>query len=267
MSKPGHHASGGSEAQGRGRGPDPNNRAYYEASQPGRDDYWRKMAAPRFRVATIIEWLRRSPPATVVDLGCGGGQLLLEVQREFPTAALCGFDLSAAQIAANQKRQPGVDWQVADLDLPLELGDTHRGRFHAVVASEIIEHVGDPSALLRNAAALAVPGQGRLILSTQSGRIGETERRVGHRRHFTCSELEGLLRAAGWEPIRLWRCGFPFHDLSKWVANRRPDRAMAEYSEKPYGFKQNAVCFLLRLAFRFNSKRWGAQLFAVARRA
>jgi 2-polyprenyl-3-methyl-5-hydroxy-6-metoxy-1,4-benzoquinol methylase len=267
MSKPGHHASGGSEAQGRGPVPDPNSRAYYEASQPGRDDYWRKMAAPRFRVATIIEWLRRSPPATLVDLGCGGGQLLREVQRELPHAALCGFDLSASQIAANRERLPGIDWQVANLDGPVELGDAHRDRFEAVVASEIIEHVGDPAAFLRNAAALAVPGEGRLILSTQSGRIRETERRVGHRRHFTRSQLEALLEAAGWEPIRLWRCGFPFHDLSKWVANRHPDRTMAEYSEKPYGFKQNAVCFLLRLAFRFNSKRRGAQLFAVARRA
>jgi SAM-dependent methyltransferase len=64
----------------------------------------------------------------------------------------------------------------------------------------LFQHLTDPARFLRGAAGWATPARGRLILSTQSGRVGETERRVGHRRHFTVEEMTDLLRAAGWTP-------------------------------------------------------------------
>ena len=69
---------------------------------------------------------------------------------------------------------------------------------------------------------------------------------------------------AGWEPLRIWNAGFPFHDLSKWWANVNPDKSMAQFSGQAYGVYQNFVCLALRFAFLFNSGSHGAQLFAVA---
>ena len=105
------------------------------------------------------------------------------------------------------------------------------------------------------------------MLSTQTGALRETERRVGHRRRYTAAELRELLRASGWTPHRIWNTGYPFHDLSKWYANRSPDRSLAEFGEQAYGVRQDLVCWALRQAFRLNSRRRGAQLFAVAIRA
>jgi hypothetical protein len=135
-----------------------------------------------------------------------------------------------------------------------------------VVASEIIEHVEDPRGFLENAAAWASPGRGRLILSTQSGPVGETERRVGHRRHFSPEEARALLSAAGWTPARVWNCGYPFHDWSKRAANLFPAASMAHFSARAYGPFQNVTCAILRSLFRLNSQRKGAQLFALADR-
>ncbi len=242
------------------------NRDYYGSTPPGLQDYWRRMAAPRQRVATLLELLAEAPPLRVVDLGCGGGQLLAEIASAWPGVELAGIDLSERQIEANRAAMPGIEWQSVDLELPDAIHPAQAGRFDAVVASEIVEHLHHPARFLRSALALAAPGHGRLLLSTQSGPLRETERRVGHLRHFTAGEMESLMREAGWKVEKAWNCGWPFHDLSKWWANRDPDATMSRFSDRAYGPGEKLVCFALRAAFRINSPRRGAQLFAVGTR-
>lgn len=242
------------------------NREYYGAIRPGRDDYWRKMAAPRYRVKVLLSLLAEASPRSAVDLGCGNARLLEEIQRRYPRVSLAGIDASSAQIESNIRTLSGVTWHVADLQRREDLPAQALGSYDAVVASEIIEHLGDPESFLRNAWALATPGRGRLLLTTQSGVIRETERRVGHVRHFEKRDIVDLLERTGWVPVRVWNCGYPFHDLSKWWANRHPDRTMSRFSERPYGAMENLICLALRLAFLLNSTSRGAQLFAVADR-
>lgn len=238
------------------------NRAYYEAASDGREDYWRLMAAPRRRVEVIAREIGNVTEAeSAVDLGCGNGQLLREVARYYPRLRLAGVDLSTRQIEENRAAWPSVDWLAADLQA--DVSRLPAARFDIVIATEVIEHLDEPGKLLESARRLVTEG-GRFILSTQSGRVGETERRVGHLRHFSATELTRLLESHGWRAERVWNEGFPFHDLSKWVANRNPDRSMAAFGTGTYGVTQRLACAVLRLAFRFNSTRRGAQLFAVA---
>ena len=222
------------------------------------------MAAPRFRVRTVTNELRVRGPASVVDLGCGGGQLLDEVRHVMPGVRLVGVDLSEPQLALNRQRMPDTRWIGANMDQPMKWADEDRERYDAVTAVEVIEHVDHPDVFLKNARALLAPG-GFVVLSTQSGRVGETERRVGHRRHFTAEDISALLVGAGFRIDRVWNAGFPFHDFSKWYANLNPDASMGRFGSKPYGLSEDLVCLGLRVLFRFNSSSTGAQLFAVAR--
>ena len=239
------------------------NRAYYGDATDGLLDYWRLMAAPRHRAAELLRTLGEESFLSVVDLGCGNGLLLSEIAARFPHSALAGIDIAADLVEGNRRRSPRIQWYVADLSEPL-LRPELRETFDVVVACEIVEHLDAPEVFLRNACTLCRPG-GRLLLSTQSGPVRETERRVGHRRHFTRDTLSEVIRGAGWEPTHVWNTGFPFHDLSKWVANLDPDKAMGEFGSERYGWKQRVVCAGLRVAFRLNSRRRGAQLFAAAR--
>lgn len=242
------------------------NRAYYEAASAGRHDYWRFMAAPRARVATLLALVREEPVGSLVDLGCGGGMLLREIEARLPGVELAGLDLSRRQIEENRHGTSTIRWDVVDLEQPIDASTGLVGRWDVVVASEILEHLDEPAAFLRNALRLAASGSGRLLLTTQSGPVRETERRVGHRQHFTRDGLTRLLREAGWEEPRVWNAGFPFHDLSKWWANRDPDASVQRFGERPYGWREKLVCTLLRGVFALNSRSRGAQLYAAARR-
>jgi len=245
------------------------NRAYYSQVLDGMDDYWRKMAAPRFRVRTLLSLLSASQtlgsPTRLIDLGCGNAQLLSEIAARFPGFQLCGVDLAEPQLAINRTRMPACQFVCLDLSQPDVIPAELHGRFDLVTASEVIEHLDDPAQLLRTARTLCRP-KGKLLLSTQSGTVHQTERRVGHLRHFAAEQMAQLLRDTGFSVVRVWNCGFPFHDLSKWYANRDPDRSLNEFAGKRYGLKQDLLCLLLRAAFRLNSRTRGAQLFAVAER-
>ncbi|MBN1945243.1 MAG: class I SAM-dependent methyltransferase [Bradymonadales bacterium] len=242
------------------------NRRFYDQVLPGQQDYWRLMAASRFRLDTLLDAIARRDPRSVVDLGCGGGQLLRLVRQRLPAAETAGVDLSEAQIEADRRDDPAGRYLAADLSQPSRFPEDWQGRFDVVVAMEVIEHLDRPELLLANARDLARPGGGVLLLSTQSGPISHSERRVGHRRHFSREEMSRLLEEAGWRVERVWNAGYPFHDWSKKVANLRPDWSMRRFSERPYGWFEKGVCLALRTLFRLNSKKRGAQLFAEASR-
>lgn len=235
---------------------------YYSRLSEGRADYWRYMPAPRFRVRTILRILTEASPRSIVDLGCGDGTLLAEIRSSLPQTILAGIDLSAPQIEENRKRFPEIEWYAGNVERD-DFATPHR--FDAITTSELIEHLGDPAAFLRALHRIAAP-RALLVLSTQSGRIGETERHVGHIRHFSKEEMSRLLNECGWNPVRVWNAGFPFQDLSKWSANLAPGTMMHHFGVKPYGPMQRAVSAILRALFALNSNHRGAQLFAVARR-
>lgn len=244
------------------------NEEVYDRLPRGYLDYWRYMAAPRFRRRVLLDQLehlrRTGDAATVVDLGCGTGLFLSQVAEALPDARRVGVDIAPRQIEVARASDPSARWYVLDLDAPdPEVPAELESSADAIVASELVEHLDHPRRLLASARRLAAPG-GRLILSTQSGPVRATERGVGHRRHFTADEMTQLLRDAGWTPVRVWNAGWPFHDLSKWWANRDPDGSMERFGERGYGWSERLVCWGLRQLFRLNSNRRGAQLFAVA---
>ncbi len=241
--------------------PTQRNLEHYGELAAGRSDYWRLMAAPRARVKRIVALLREARPATILDLGCGDGSLLQAIARELPGAVLSGVDLSDAQIEANRERMPGIQWCAGNVeDSKFQFPDA----INAIVCSEVIEHLGDPANFLR-AIGQHAPAGALLVLSTQSGKVNETERRVGHTRHFSVSQMREMLTGAGWEPVRVWNEGFPFHDLSKWAANVRPDYSMRQFGGQRYGLAQRFASWVLRVLFLLNSRTRGAQLLAVAR--
>lgn len=84
-------------------------------------------------------------------------------------AALGPAGLSAAEISGDNhagkpwKRFASLDFP--DFDLCAPLADEHRGAYDVVICEQVLEHVPDPVAAVRNLRGLCVPG-GHVIVAT-----------------------------------------------------------------------------------------------------
>ncbi|AUM11576.1 bifunctional 2-polyprenyl-6-hydroxyphenol methylase/3-demethylubiquinol 3-O-methyltransferase UbiG [Ketobacter alkanivorans] len=109
---------------------------------------------------------QRTPLAdkAVLDVGCGGG--ILSEGLAFRGAQVTGIDmgdanLNAARIHA-QAQNLNIDYRLITVE---ELAAEMPGTFDVVTCMEMLEHVPDPSAIVRACAALVKPG-GHVFFST-----------------------------------------------------------------------------------------------------
>ena len=60
----------------------------------------------------VVDLLAPKPGETVLDLGCGTGDLAHEIAKS--GAAVIGIDLSAEMVAAARSKYPGIDFRIGD---------------------------------------------------------------------------------------------------------------------------------------------------------
>lgn len=102
--------------------------------------------------------------AKVVDVGCGGGILTEALAQK--AAETSGIDMAepSLAVATEHAKQSGltIDYRCMAVE---DLAAQESGQYDVVVCMEMLEHVPDPSAVIRACAALLKSG-GKLFLST-----------------------------------------------------------------------------------------------------
>ena len=115
-----------------------------------------------------LDWIdahARLQGKRVVDIGCGGGILADSMARR--GANVLGIDLATkplkvAQLHALEAGTPDIDYR----EIPAEtLADEAPATFDVVTCMEMLEHVPDPSSIVRACATLVKPG-GWVFFST-----------------------------------------------------------------------------------------------------
>jgi SAM-dependent methyltransferase len=136
------------------------------------------------------------PPVKGLDFGCGNGGLVRHLRR-LGQDQIYGFDTGAW---AEKARQSGLPILREE-----ELG-RHAGTFDIVTAIEVIEHVVDPLAVLRQLRGLLKPG-GLLFLTTGNADAAPRDfpswsyvQPEIHVSYFTSGALAQALRQSGFEP-------------------------------------------------------------------
>lgn len=115
-----------------------------------------------------LEWINGQAPLAgkqVLDVGCGGGILADSMARN--GADVLGIDLSTkalrvAQLHALEAGTPNVAYREVSAET---LAAEQPGAFDVVTCMEMLEHVPDPSSIVRACAALVKPG-GWVFFST-----------------------------------------------------------------------------------------------------
>jgi SAM-dependent methyltransferase len=156
------------------------------------------------RRAAILDWLKKSPPGRVLEIGCGPGALLGDLAR-------AGYNGLGVESSADARRiaprligdMPGI--AVADR-LPEQATQT----FDYVMAFEVLEHIENDSAALASWVKYLRPdGHVLLSLPAHRHRWNVTDIAAGHFRRYDRADVERLLRDAGLRIERLGSYGWP----------------------------------------------------------
>lgn len=139
----------------------------------------------------------------VLDVGCGGGLFLGQLQARGWTVAGLDFSCDAAQVAWRRNGVPAVCASLTRAPFPAE-------SCAALTMFHVLEHLYDPASFLDAARGLLKP-EGRLIVQVpnascwQSVWLGEHWSGIDaprHLIHFRARDLEQLLVHTGFEPLR-----------------------------------------------------------------
>jgi len=127
----------------------------------------RALPDPRLdrKFARTCELVREQLPAqSFLDAGCGDGRYLAALRTELPER-IAGVDISERILATAREAVPDAEFRQANLEA-LPFGD---GEFDLVLCSQVIEHVVDAPAAVRELARVLQQG-GTLIISTDNAR-------------------------------------------------------------------------------------------------
>jgi SAM-dependent methyltransferase len=179
---------------------------------------WHAEDSPR-KAAHVLRMLARHRlvPKTICDVGCGAGEVLVEMQRRMPAnTVLTGCDISPQAIAICR---PKENRRLKFIRAPRR--DMDMDRSELLLLLDVFEHVPDYVGLLEALRAKAswfvfhIP----LEISLQSTRkdsatIREMRSRYGHLHHFTKGTALATLADAGYDVVDHfytddWHCSPP----------------------------------------------------------
>ena len=164
---------------------------------------WHDQDAPwKARQIASLMADRSLDPSSICEVGCGTGQILVELGQKFPRSKLVGYDISPQAFEIwKRKKRTDVDYRLRDIF------DGSAEHFEMMLVIDVIEHVEDIFGFLKklkNMSALKIfhiP----LDLSVQSvlrsSPVLNLHKNVGHIHYFTTELALNILRDCGYEII------------------------------------------------------------------
>jgi len=143
------------------------------------------------------------PPLDVADLGCGEGYLTIETARWAKSVVAVDRSdavLDRARELARRRRVTNITWKKGDL-MKLPLAD---GSVDVALLSQALHHAAKPERVLAEAVRILRASGRVLVLDLREHDEAWVRERLGDERlGFRDTELEHLLRTAGFERVRV----------------------------------------------------------------
>ncbi len=211
--------------------------------------------APFHRRRMILKVAKRLKFRSILDVGCGNAALLNDFKK-LGRLDLVGIDLSEFVINQNTRRFDDIRFYAIDISRT-----ALNEKFDLVVCSEVLEHVEDFDAALRNLHRMCSQ---YLIVTVPAGRVFPIDQRMGHVRHFSANDIRSFLKIHGFKVLMLVEWGFPFHTLYKYLINLKPNACLDRFGESEYGRFEKWISRMLCSLFYLNLNVAGLQICCLA---
>jgi SAM-dependent methyltransferase len=209
---------------------------------------------------------RMLPPGIndVLEVGCGQGALGARLARRYEYLGV-EPDESSFGVARERLALTGRG-EVRNIPVS-ELGDE---RFDLLCAFEVLEHIEDDAAALRDWATRLRPG-GWLLLSVPAHqhRFGPADELVGHFRRYDPPAMTELLGKTGFGNVELRLYGMPLGYVLEAGRNRIGKRRLAAVADTSAAERTAGSGRLLQPSgsLRGAATRWATAPFRLAQRA
>jgi SAM-dependent methyltransferase len=135
------------------------------------------------------------PRARILDAGCGSGRNMIELNRH---GTVTGVELSPTSASLAQDRNAGQVLTCSVLDMPFA-----EDSFDLAVSLDVIEHLDDDLAALRELRRVVAPGGALLVTVPAYQWLWSGHDEINHhRRRYTRRSLHDVAERAGWRQVR-----------------------------------------------------------------
>jgi SAM-dependent methyltransferase len=143
----------------------------------------------------VVRGLGLAPGARILDAGCGSGRNMLELARH---GQVTGVELSELSASLARERRVGEVVGGSVLAMPFE-----PGHFELAVCLDVIEHLEDDLAALRELRRVIAPDGALLITVPAYPWLWSGHDVVNHHyRRYTRRTLQSVAERAGWRQVR-----------------------------------------------------------------
>lgn len=187
----------------------------YERSVWGRGTAGLDLKDPTsIRLRNALQAIKDLPSGSrVLELGCGAGQFIRAIKNLRPQLECYGSDISYSAIQLAKQSMDGVNYSFHKADkLPFQ--DEF---FDAVIVLDVLEHVSEPQALLRQIGSILKPGGVLFTFVPCEGdglsiwnllrRLGFgkelTKKYAGHIQYFSRKNLQKLIGETGFKVFKM----------------------------------------------------------------
>jgi SAM-dependent methyltransferase len=158
----------------------------------------------------LVERMLPAGVQDVLEIGCGRGGFGVRLAQRY---RYVGVEPDAASCSAARQRLDALGTGEVRNIMSEGIGDE---KFDMVCAFEVLEHIEDDTAALKEWAGHVRPG-GWLLLSVPADqhRFSAFDELVGHFRRYDPEALQALLVSCGFSQISVRRYGYPLNSLTE----------------------------------------------------
>lgn len=155
---------------------------------------------------------------SIIDIGCGVGDLLMEARKRNSSAALFGCDFAQKAVERTRAVLPDADIRQLHVETTLSY---ETGRFDLVLCTDVLEHMEHPDAIVTELVRICAPG-GTVIVVVPDGDVDSF---LGHLWFWSEDSFRKFL--SKWSAT-VWR----LQDCREFIGLIRPQNAAPLASNK-----------------------------------